>query len=148
MNEPGLSSGLKAIDEALALAESEGFPQERTILLGFSQGACLALEYAFRYPRRYGGVVALSGALITPPEAVDISAAHAANNLDNQTLAETPIFLGCGDMDAHIPLERLKPSAGLMRQLGGHVTLRIYPKMPHTINRDEIDIVREMMQTL
>ncbi len=149
-NEPGLSSGLQAIGDALARLKNEGVPAERTMLLGFSQGACLALEYAFRYPRRYGGVVALSGALITPPE--PLMKTYASETATRQKVdgafAETPMFLGCSDRDAHIPLERLTPSAELLRKLGGNVALKIYPNMPHTVIPDEIEFVREMMNAL
>ncbi len=146
-NEPWLSSGLQAISDAFAHLEVEGIPVERTMLLGFSQGACLALVYAFRHSRRYGGAIALSGALITPPEEIFASLSSVGTN-DAKAFAGTPIFLGCSDVDAHIPLTRLKHSAELLRQLGGVFTLRIYANMPHTINHDEIGYVQQMMRTL
>ena len=147
MNEPGLSSGLQAIKDALAQLEADGITAERTMLLGFSQGACLALEYAFRHPRRYGGVVALSGALITPPDLAETST-RVSDEAHDGAFAGTPVFLGCGEADSHIPLARLKPSAELLRRLGCDVTLRIYPDLPHTINHDEIGYVQMMQQTL
>lgn len=142
MNEPGLSSGLAAIGDVLTQLEDEGVPAERTLLLGFSQGACLALEYAARHQQRYGGIACLSGALIT----LD----HAARSGENvsASLAGTPVFFGCSDVDAHIPRERVEESAEVMERLGGEVTLRLYRGMGHTINKDEITFVREMMSRL
>ena len=138
-NEPGLSSGMAVIAslfDSLALA---GFPAERVILLGFSQGACLALEFAARHARRYGGLVGLSGGLIGPEGTPRDYAG---------SLAGTPIFLGCSDVDPHIPQARVALSAEVLQKLGGAVTKRLYPGMGHLVNQDEIDFVRGMMQTL
>ena len=135
-NEPGLSSGLARIGEILAQLEEEGIPPERTILLGFSQGACLSLEFAARNARRYGGVVGLSGGLIGPP----------GTPRDYPgSLNGTPVFLGCSDRDPHIPLARVEESAEVLAKMGGAVTKRIYPAMGHTVNEDEIDFVRRLM---
>ena len=138
-NEPYLSAALQRIGETLAQLEAAGIPAEKTILLGFSQGACLALEYAARNPQRYGGVVALSGGLIGSDE--ELSGYVAG-------LAETPVFLGCSDVDSHIPLARVHKSGELLRVQGAIVTERIYPGMGHTINTDEIDHVTRMMAAL
>jgi phospholipase/carboxylesterase/glyoxalase family protein len=135
-NEPYLSSALAALAAVLAKINEAGIPPERTMLLGFSQGACLAVEFAARHARRYGGVVGLSGGLIGPADTPrDYSG----------SLEGTPIFLGCSDVDFHIPKERVSHSAEVLRRLGGHVTDRLYPGMGHTINQDEIDFVRAMM---
>ena len=131
-NEPWLSSALETVGAVFAHVAAAGIPVERTVLLGFSQGGCLALEYAARNPRRYGGLVALSGALI---ENGDAPRTYIGS------LAGTPVFLGCSDNDPHIPAGRLERTAGLLRALGGEVTLRIYPGLGHTVNRDEIEIV-------
>jgi predicted esterase len=135
-NEPGLSSGLAVIAALLEQLADAGIPAERTILLGFSQGACLALEFAARNARRYGGLVGLSGALIGP--------AGTPRNYGG-SLAGTPVFLGCSDSDFHIPRERVEQSAAVLQQLGGNVTTKLYPRMGHTVNRDEIRAVQGMM---
>jgi phospholipase/carboxylesterase len=136
-NEPWLSSALAFVGTVLAQVARAGIPPERTFLLGFSQGACLALEFAARNARRYGGVIGLSGALIGPP---DLPRRYPGS------LAGTPVFLGCSDVDMHIPQERVLDSARVFRQLGGSVTERLYPGLEHAVNPDELDFVRTMMQ--
>jgi predicted esterase len=138
-NEPGLSSGLAVIDGLLAHLAAARLPPERTILLGFSQGACLTVEYVARHARRYGGVAGLSGGLIGP----DGTPRDYAGSL-----AGTPIFLGCSDVDFHIPKERVEESAAVLRRLGGDVTMRLYPNMGHTVNADELAAVRALMAGL
>jgi predicted esterase len=138
-NEPWLSSALKFVDDVLTEIINAGTPAERIILLGFSQGACLTLEFAARNARRYGGVVGLSGALIGPDD---------TPRDYKGSLAGTTVFLGCSDVDFHVPKERVDETAEVMRRLGGEVTERLYPNMGHTINQDEIDFVRGMMQRL
>ncbi len=109
------------------------------LLLGFSQGACLALEFAARNARRYGGIVGLTGGLIGPD---DLPRAY-AGSLDG-----TPVFLGCSDVDFHIPKERVELTAQVLTRLGGNMTTRFYPNMGHTVNQDEINFVRGMMHAL
>ncbi len=138
-NEPGISSGIQAIADVLSTVTAGGLPLERTILLGFSQGACLALEFAARHARRYGGVAGLSGGLIGP----DGTSRNYAGSLE-----ETPVFLGCSDTDPHIPAERVRHSADVLRELGSDVTMRLYPGMGHLVNDDEIAQVRGMMRPL
>ena len=138
-NEPWLSSALEFVGEVLKQIVAAGVPLERTLLLGFSQGACLTLEFAARNARQYGGVVGLSGALIGP----DDTPRHYAGSL-----AGTPVFLGCSAVDFHVPKERVDHTAEALRKLGGSVTERLYPNMEHTINQDEIDFVRGMMDTV
>ncbi len=138
-NEPDLSSGLAAIGQVLEHIAATGIPLERTMLLGFSQGACLALEFVARHARRYGGVAGLSGGLIGP---------DGTPRDYPGSLAGTPIFLGCSDVDFHIPKERVDHSAEVLRRLGGDVTKRLYPGMGHTVNQDEIEAVRAIMAAL
>jgi predicted esterase len=127
-NEPWLSSALARVAAAIA-ALTVVLPEERVVLMGFSQGACLSLEFAARNPRCYGGVVAFSGGLIGP----EGTPRDYAGSLDG-----TPIFLGCSDIDGHIPVDRVHESARVMDGLGGVVEERIYSGMGHTINEDEI----------
>jgi predicted esterase len=138
-NEPWLSSALSVIASLFEQVAEAGIPAERTILLGFSQGACLSLEFAARNARRYGGVAALSGGLIGPD----------GTPRDYQgSLEGTPVFLGCSDVDSHIPKQRVQQSAEILQRLGGEVTMRLYPGMGHMVNEDEIEFVRGMMAAL
>ncbi len=138
-NEPWLSSALQVLKAVHAQITAAGIPSERTILLGFSQGACLALEFAARNARRYGGIVGLSGALIGP---------EGAPRDYPGSLAGTPVFLGCSDVDFHIPKERVDQTADVLKHLGGEVTERLYPNLDHSVNRDEMAFVLGMMQRL
>ncbi len=138
-NEPGLSSALALIDALFAQIAAAGIPAERTLLLGFSQGACLSLEYAVRHARRYAGLVGLSGGLIGP---------DGTPRDYPGSLAGTPVFLGCSDVDPHVPKARVDLSAEVLERLGGAVTKRIYPNMGHTVELDEIDFIREMIASL
>ena len=131
-----MSAALQVIDDLIARAIAADIPMKRLMLLGFSQGACLTLEYAARHAQRYGAIIGLSGGLIGPE---GTSRNYAGS------FSGTPIFLGCSDVDFHIPLDRVHEAARVLRQLGGEVTTRIYPNMDHTINQDEIDYVGELM---
>ncbi len=138
-NEPWLSSALARMETLLARFAEAGIPLERTILLGFSQGACMVMEYAARHPRRYGGVVGLSGGLIGPDD---------TPRNPPGTLVGTPIFLGLGGRDPLIPKERVMRDAQILRRLGGDVTERWYPELDHSVSSDETDFVREMIRAL
>ena len=139
VNEPWLSSALSQLEKVTDIIQQAGIPTERMILLGFSQGACLAAEFVARNARRYGGVVALSGGLIG-------AQVHASQYPAN--LAGTPVFLGCSDVDPHIPQQRVIETAQILGTLGGDVSYKFYKGMGHTINQDELDQVREMMSRL
>jgi predicted esterase len=132
-NEPGISSALGVIAR---LVDSTGLGSERVVILGFSQGACLALEFAARNPRRYAAVVALSGGLIGPPGTPRDYAG---------SMETTPVFIGCSDIDPHIPVERIRESAEVFRRMGAAVDERIYRGMGHTINEDELNAVRALV---
>jgi predicted esterase len=135
-NEPYLSSALRLLADVLATIDAAGIPAERTILLGFSQGACLSVEYAARNARRYGGIAALTGGLIGP----NGTPRDYPGSLDG-----TPVFIGTSDPDPHIPVARVEESKRVLEGLGAFVDLRIYPGMGHTVNRDELKAVRELM---
>jgi predicted esterase len=135
-NEPGLSSGLWVINRLVQDIVAKGIPRRRIILLGFSQGACLSSEYAVRHAERLGGLVAYSGGLIGPPGTV----------WDHPgTFDGTPVFLGCSDVDAHVPKARVDESAAVFSRMGAAVTERIYPGMGHQVNEDELEFTRELM---
>jgi len=138
-NEPGLSSGLGVLARLVGELEAQGVPAQRIGFYGFSQGACLALEYAARHARRYAGVFGLSGGLIGPPG----TPRDYAGGFDG-----TPVFLGCSDIDAHIPLERVHESAAVFRQMGATVDERIYPGMEHIIVDDELAAVRAVLSAV
>jgi phospholipase/carboxylesterase len=134
-NEPWLGAALEAVRAAIRATKLE---QYQIALLGFSQGACLALETALRVGGRFKAVIGLSGGLIGADEELG---AHAGANL-----AGTPIFLGCSDVDFHIPLERVKQSAVLLEAHGARVDARIYPNFGHTINADELEAARNLLR--
>lgn len=138
-NEPSLSHALAAVGAVVDTVAHAGLAAERVVLLGFSQGGCLALEYAARNARRYGGAVGLSSGLVGPP---------GTPRDYTGSLAGTPVFLGCSDVDAHIPEWRVHESAQVLRGLGAEVTERIYPGMGHLINDDEIAHVARLLESL
>ena len=115
----------------------EGVASERVAILGFSQGACLTLEFAARNAKRYAAVIGLSGGLIGPPGTPRVYAG---------SLDATPVFLGCSDVDAHIPVERVRESAAVLRTMKAEVDERIYKGMGHTVNSDEIAAVRARLR--
>ena len=135
-NEPGLTSGLNRISSLIDELRHQGLPPERVGLMGFSQGACLSLEYAARHARRYAAVIGLSGGVIGPPG----TPRDYAGSLDG-----TPVFLGCSDIDPHIPLARVHETADVCRALNGVVDERIYPGMGHLVNEDELGAVRALL---
>ena len=135
-NEPWLSAALSTVGETVASVEEAGVPVDRTVLLGFSQGACLASEFVARNARRYGGLVAFSGGLVGPPG----TPREYEGSLDG-----TPVFLGCSDRDPHIPLDRVHETATVLEELGGDVDERIYEGMGHTVNEDELEAARRIV---
>jgi predicted esterase len=137
-NQPWLDSALELLGSVLGRVE-ESVPADRVILLGFSQGACLALEFAARNARRYGGLVGLSGGLIGP---------DGTSRDYPGSLAGTPVLLGCSDVDPHIPAARVRETGSILERLGGAVSVQIYPAMGHEVNGDELDRVRGLMAAL
>jgi phospholipase/carboxylesterase len=138
-NQPWLNSALSLVAKAFGRAEAAGIPANNVAFLGFSQGACLATEFVARNAAHYGGLVAFTGGLIGPPK---------TRFSYSGSLSGTPCFLGAGDPDPHVPWERVEESASVLSALGGSVTLRRYPGLPHTINRDEIEHARTMLRRL
>lgn len=138
-NEPYLSNALRTLADLFADLEKTRLPPEKVMLVGFSQGACLSLEFVARNARRYGGVAGLSGGLIGP---------QSTPRDYPGSLAGTPVFLGCSDIDPHIPEARVLESAQVLERMGAQVTTRIYPGMGHTLNEDEIDFLHEMIEGL
>ncbi|MBW4435649.1 MAG: alpha/beta hydrolase [Pleurocapsa minor GSE-CHR-MK-17-07R] len=138
-NEPFLSSALNTLSELLAHVEAQGIARDKIVLLGFSQGACLASEFAARNASRFGGVVAFSGGLIGP----DGTPRDYAGSL-----AGTPAFFGCSDVDFHIPKERVIESAEVYQKLGADTTMRLYPGMDHTVNDEELAWAQTLLQSL
>ena len=135
-NEPQLSSALDTLHRIVADLGRQGVTTDRIGFLGFSQGACLSLEYVARHATRYATVVGFSGGLIGPPG----TPRRYAGSLDG-----TPVFLGCSDIDPHIPLARVHETRDVLTALGAMVDERIYPSMGHTINRDELDAARRLL---
>jgi predicted esterase len=138
-NEPWLSSALAVLGDVVSQAGDAGVPRERIVLVGFSQGACLTLEWVARNAAPTGGVAGLSGGLIGP---------DGVSRADTGSLAGTPVLLGCSDVDGHIPLARVHETADVLRRLGAVVDVRIYAGMGHTVNDDEIDGLQALVRTV
>ena len=138
-NEPYLSRSLGRVSSVIERIRAAGVPSERMMLLGFSQGACLALEFTARNPGTCAAVAGLSGGLIGPP------------GTTWEPIAQTfplMVFLGCGDPDPHIPIERVEETARFFSSAGASVDKRIYPGLGHTVNKDEIEQVGRLMSGL
>jgi predicted esterase len=138
-NEPGISSGINVIKNLVDHFQNKGISSDKIILLGFSQGACLVLEFAARNAKKYGGVIGFSGGLIG--EKVD------GKNYKG-SFSSSVVFLGCSDIDPHIPKERVDETARIFSGLGADVTTRIYNGMGHTLNQDELNFVRSLSENL
>ena len=136
-NEPGLSSALGIIKEVVSDSNKQGIANENIFFLGFSQGACLALEFATRNATRYGGIIAFSGGLIG-------DTIYLENY--NGDFAGTPVFIGSSNPDFHIPVERVYASSNIVRDMGATVTEKLYTNMGHTINEDELAHANTILQ--
>ena len=135
-NEPGLSSGLRLLAGLVEAIAREGVAASRVALVGFSQGACLALEFAARNAQRYAAIAGLSGGLIGPP---------GTPRDYGGSFAGTPVFLGSSDEDPHIPTQRVHETAEVLRRMGAAVDERIYPDLGHMVNQDELERVRRLL---
>lgn len=138
-NEPGISSGIQVLADLVTQIEETGIPAERIVIGGFSQGACLAAEFATRHTQRYGGLLLFSGGVIGP---------LGTPRHDQGDLAGTLVFMGCSDVDFHIPVERVEETAMLLTKLGAQVTKKIYPGMDHTIIQDEIEEAQRLIKEI
>ena len=128
-NEPWLSSAIDVIDELVDDIRKAGFSSEQIYFLGFSQGACLTLEYTTRRAQRWGGVIAFTGGLIGDKI-----------NRDNYKgdFKGTPVYIGSSDVDPHVPLNRVYASENILKEMGAAAVAQIFPGMGHTINMEEI----------
>jgi phospholipase/carboxylesterase len=138
-NEPGISSGLWVLEQLVRHVADSGIRTDRIVLLGFSQGACLTSEFAASHADRYGGVVLYSGGLIGPP--------GTTWNYPG-SFGGTPVFLGCSDVDAHVPKTRVDESAAVFQRMGAAVTERIYQGMGHLVNEEEIAFTRTLLDEI
>lgn len=138
-NRPALNSALALVKRVMEKIAAANIAPERVMLLGFSQGASVALEFAARNARRYGGLIALSGALLGPEGTPRDYAG---------SLAGTPLFLGCGDSDPHLPKRRVDETATVFERLGAVVTKRVYPGLGHAIHQDEVASARGMLEMI
>ena len=134
-NEPWLGHTMDCIEDLVGTLASKGCPREQLRLVGFSQGACVVLEYICRYPQRYGGVAALTGGLIGPQ----------GTAWPGDSLQGTPVLLATSDIDPWIPLGRAEESRDVLAGRGANVDFRVYEGMDHTINGDEIDALRHLI---
>jgi predicted esterase len=138
-NEPGITSGIQAIGDVVERILAADIPLKLVMLLGFSQGACLSVEYTARRAGRYGGIACLSGGLIGP---------EGTPRKYRGSFDGTRAFLGCSDSDSHVPAARVLETAFVLEKMGAEVTTRLYPEMGHLVNDDEIAHVRSMMASL
>lgn len=135
-NEPGLSSALSVLKEVVADVEADGISRENIYFLGFSQGACLTLEFVTRNAGKYGGVVAFTGGLIGDK----IYAENYTGNFEG-----TPVFIGTSNPDPHVPVDRVKESENILKGMGADITVNIYNNMGHTISQDEINLANTLV---
>lgn len=143
-NEPYLSSALGRLGGLADELAARGVPAARTVLAGFSQGACLVSETAARRGGRWGGVAAFTGGVLGPADTPrDYAGRHGAVAMDG-----TPVFLGAGDPDPHVPWARVEETAAVFRALGAAVTLRRYPGLGHTVNDEEMAWLRGRLDAL
>lgn len=138
-NQPYLDAALHSVEQIVSGLLSKNISSSRIALLGFSQGACLATEYAARFPRRYGAIIGFTGGLIGPP--------GTPRNYPG-SLQGTPVFLGSSDPDPHVPFVRVQETESVLAKMGARVELRRYPGMPHTVCEDEIEAARTLLQQL
>ncbi|MGV3601620.1 MAG: alpha/beta hydrolase [Dyadobacter fermentans] len=131
-NQPALDSALALVGEVVAEIEAQGIPAEQIYFVGFSQGACLTLEYTTRNARKYGGIIAFTGGLIGQELAV--------GNYKGD-FKQTPVFISTGNPDPHVPVSRVQESVTILEDMHAAVSQVVYPGRPHTISGEEIQLV-------
>ena len=136
-NEPGISSGIARINHIVEDLMEQGIPVDKIVIGGFSQGACLAAEFVAQHPRSYGGVLIYSGGIIGP---------EGLHRSYLGSLSHVPVFLGCSDVDSHVPAWRVEETAEVLATLGASIDMRFYPGMGHLINAEELAVGRELIQ--
>lgn len=135
-NEPGLSSAIAVINSIVDDILKAGIPASNIYFMGFSQGACLTLEYVTRHAQPYGGVVAFTGGLIgAEPDLANY----------NGDFNGTPVFIGSSDPDMHVPVTRVRESEKIMKNMGADITVKIYPGMGHTVSQDEVETANRLV---
>ncbi len=138
-NQPGIDSAMQMLADLVAHVENAGIPTNKIVIGGFSQGACVSSEFVARNAKCYGGLLVFSGGLIGPPGTPrDYSG----------DLAGTPVFIGCSDVDFHIPVERVHETADVLTKMGATVNKKIYPQMGHTIIQDELEQAQLVLDSL
>lgn len=135
-NEPGLSSALGILKDLVDEIQDKGIAAENIYFAGFSQGACLTAEFVTRNAANYGGVILFTGGLIG-------DRIYTENYRGD--FAATPVFIGSGNPDAHVPVERVRDTEKMMKNMNANVTVKIYDNRPHTISRNEIDLALELI---
>ena len=135
-NEPWLSSAISLLNDIVSDLEKTGIHSHKIYFLGFSQGACLTLEFIARNAMRWGGVAAFTGGLIGD---------KIYNENYRGDFAGTPVFIGTSDPDAHVPVKRVYDTINILKTMNADVTVRVYPNMGHAINMDEISFVNRFI---
>lgn len=135
-NEPWLSSALDLLEDTVAEITKQGITAKNIFFMGFSQGACLTLEFIAGHAQKYGGVAAFTGGLIGDK----IYYKNYSGDFKG-----TPIFIGTGNPDPHVLLERVNESVAVLQKMNATVHLEVYEGRPHTISQDEIDKANKMV---
>jgi len=135
-NEPWLSSALSLLKDVVTDLNNKGISSENIYFMGFSQGACLVLEYVTRNATKYGGVAAFTGGLIGDK-------IYSENYKGD--FSGTPVFIGTGNPDTHVPVERVYETANILKNMNAFVTEKVYNRMGHTINEDEIQNANDLV---
>jgi len=136
INEPWLSSALELLNDLLEEIKSKGITSENIYFTGFSQGACLTAEFVSRNANRFGGIVLLTGGVIGDK-------IYAENYKGD--FAGTPVFIGTGNPDAHVPVERVNETAKIMEKMNAAVSVKVYNNRPHSISQDEIKTANKLI---